>query len=883
MALKSSCEGEEEVESGRAGAGGTQEGRQSGIQSAANDTAIAAITAITAPLSTFLRMFNSMASDNATITRLHISPLTPDLLLAALGPQLLKTAGNITFHSIQTAPDRPFGYVDLPSMEADKAKKKLHGAILKGKKMKVEDARPMKRRHGDVDDSETAQAPKDQSQTRLRKKRTADRNTLPGHELPPERNVKRGWTEPKPSSKKDRKTRTTPGRPTSKFTDKEELLFRTKLPDNRADMGAKPKKNKTTTTTTTPTPTNHVVHEFERNTVEPTFLKDESRKGPDAGLHFVDGQGWLDGEGNVVEKEPANLLQRRKAKRAKASLQADKAADPAADPAFSGPPPTPQDATLGDMPQLHPLEVIFKKPQKPGSSQDVAKPSLEVQTSFSFFGGIIDDDLEDEPHEPLTPFTSQDMRFRGLRSAAPTPDTARPSRFNSYSSIAQSVDDGSQSGQDESQDPAAGEPERRSDSQTTESSLPVAQESQFVKAFWEKRGENNRGWKSRRRTVLKEKRQRENRARRPKNWEIQCDFELTPANSVSPFKNSTVTLQDEKPKPIPSTSSANGSNASPVLPRVSPFDAPDLLSTRKTTDLAITDLKLLHHYTTVVAPELSLPRRPESLVMWQVDCVQLGFKHDFLLRGLLAVAAFEMCQSHPDQKAEYEVLASHHQSLALASYRETLQDVNASNSHAVFAFSCVLIVMAFASSTKEQPSDFNSDILQWFYLLRGANMVLNMHADTIRCSFLEPLITEMDTVKTTPTYTIPDTDQISDLFRICGIPNHEREVAQTYSLAIHSLLSTFTQVSVCRNSNESPVLASFVWPITLPPQFLDLLSEKQPEALVILAYYCVVIYWGELDNTWFLRGWASYMLETIKQSVPENWRDHLKWPDEIIK
>ena len=267
--------------------------------------------------------------------------------------------------------------------------------------------------------------------------------------------------------------------------------------------------------------------------------------------------------------------------------------------------------------------------------------------------------------------------------------------------------------------------------------------------------------------------------------------------------------------------------------------------------------------------------------MWQVHAVNLGFKHDFLLRGLLAVTAYEICYQHPEKRHEYQLVASNYQSLALASYREILQQVDESNCHALFAFSCVLIVMSFASSTKQQPSDFNSDVLQWFYLLRGAHIVLNMHSEHIRNSFLKPLLDEMDTMKTTAAYTIPDADHITDLFRICG--NDEREVAQTYTLAVHSLLSTFTQASLCRTRRESPVLASFVWPITLPPRFLDLLSEKQPEALIILAHYCVVIFWGEQDDTWFLAGWASYMLATIKQSVPESWHEHLKWPDEMIK
>ena len=44
------------------------------------------------------------------------------------------------------------------------------------------------------------------------------------------------------------------------------------------------------------------------------------------------------------------------------------------------------------------------------------------------------------------------------------------------------------------------------------------QQRQFEKFFCENRGDNNRAWKARRRAVLKEKRQRENRARRPKMW-----------------------------------------------------------------------------------------------------------------------------------------------------------------------------------------------------------------------------------------------------------------------------------------------------------------------------------------------------------------------------
>src|SRR5271170_3536799 len=77
-------------------------------------------------------------------TRLHITPLNPTLLPSILPPAVLTAARNISYHSLQTFPEKEFGFVDLPSMEARKIKKKLNGSILKGTKVKIEEARSSK-------------------------------------------------------------------------------------------------------------------------------------------------------------------------------------------------------------------------------------------------------------------------------------------------------------------------------------------------------------------------------------------------------------------------------------------------------------------------------------------------------------------------------------------------------------------------------------------------------------------------------------------------------------------------------------------------------------------------------------------------------------------
>lgn len=488
--------------------------------------------------------------DNAT--RLYISPLTPNLLPAVLGSDLATVAENVSYHEIQTFPEKNYGYVELPTADADRIKKKLSGAILRGSKMKVEEARPKKRRRDAEPEENDRQSTTVKSDRKSKKERKGTPTAaIPGHKLSPERKVQRGWTEPK-KEKSSKKAGKKSQKQSSKYTDEAELLFRTQVPANKADLTAKKAKK--------PKKARHgaeeqTIHEFQNTTTQPSFLKSDPSNSR-SNLEYVDGKGWVDEAGEVVEGEPSSVRQRKEkldAKQKRDELKAaqkpatkvvehqaastssssesslssssdDESDDDSKDDAGEAAPPrqeTPPSAsaTTEEIGDVHPLESLFKKPHKP-ASQDVAKPSLEISTGFSFFGET-SDDIEDEPEVPLTPF-SRDAGARGLRSAAPTPDTAHPSRFNSYDSARflgeGTSDEDEDADEEESTADAVHEAREASPKQLRSNSKSSAGISDFEKMFWEKRGENNRAWKGRRRAVLKEKRHRENRARRPKNW-----------------------------------------------------------------------------------------------------------------------------------------------------------------------------------------------------------------------------------------------------------------------------------------------------------------------------------------------------------------------------
>ena len=157
------------------------------------------------------------------------------------------------------------------------------------------------------------------------------------------------------------------------------------------------------------------------------------------------------------------------------------------------------------------------------SATSAAEPEPSTPFSFGNLGADIDSDYEEEEEftieqAPMTPYTQQDVAWRNVRSAAPTPDTAHPSRkhmsgwpgnedeedvngFNSRSSPAENMDRKGKNG-------VAAAREEEGAPQAPQGTDPNAD---FQKWFYENRGDTNRAWKKRRKEVKKEVRQRENR------------------------------------------------------------------------------------------------------------------------------------------------------------------------------------------------------------------------------------------------------------------------------------------------------------------------------------------------------------------------------------
>lgn len=478
--------------------------------------------------------------------RLHISPFNSSLLDKIIAPSLKPLASGISFHSIQTFPERDFGYVELPTMEAQKLKKKLNGSTLKGTKVKIEDAKPEKKRKSD-DEEGTGSHKKARKLPRKQKgwpNGTGLPNDFSGHELGRGRHVKRGWSETTDNGKDPVEEEEDEGKADGERTnlDSKKLRFKTTLPPTTStnEIQKSGKSNKKDKKQKGNNNQKVVVEEFGKKRKLPqTPIKPE---GPGFGaLNYEDGKGWVNEFGDVIEAERSSK-QRTSAgsdqgpERRISAIESREVADlpPLQDSVRSDDndddnednednmavDEAAQDEPTATEPEkekeVHPLEALFKRPTT-RASETASKPRPKpINTSFSFFdaeAAAEDQEMEGESMPPQTPHTKRDLEWRSIRSAAPTPDTAAIGRKFSFPGFGGSDKDDDEADIDETVEEEINGAKRAS-MDVDEAAVTAehgTEESAFRKWFYENRGDFNRGWKKRRRDEKKIERQRENR------------------------------------------------------------------------------------------------------------------------------------------------------------------------------------------------------------------------------------------------------------------------------------------------------------------------------------------------------------------------------------
>lgn len=285
-------------------------------------------------------------------------------------------------------------------------------------------------------------------------------------------------------------------------------------------------------------------------------------------------------------------------------------------------------------------------------------------------------------------------------------------------------------------------------------------------------------------------------------------------------------------------------------------------------------LILLHHAHTV--PNITGPNRSAVDI-----AVRRAVDSPYLIDEVLAFTAFHLAHVYPGSAVYLRHLSTELQTRALASFTRLTETVpNDDKATAVprFLFSGILGRHVLADTLAYCRSDFHLFIdrfVECFNLNRGIRAVIPPARDYLPNSELQPFLNVvLDAQKK---ITSPGT-QCDPLVHLMDDSDLSEASANACRQTIEVLQWSF---DLCDGLDEGeyPQSAS-VFSVRIEVGFVDMLRKRQPEALVILAYYGVLLH--RCRSFWAFADAGAPIIRAVAEHLGSYWQNVLAWPLQVI-
>lgn len=301
----------------------------------------------------------------------------------------------------------------------------------------------------------------------------------------------------------------------------------------------------------------------------------------------------------------------------------------------------------------------------------------------------------------------------------------------------------------------------------------------------------------------------------------------------------------------------------------------------KLQDSRLLELELMHHYSAYTYATISLD--PKLIVLWKDVVPKYALKHEFLLKGILALAACHKAHSNPRTEEHLLLAVDEYQQNALSLYVKELDNITEHNCHALFCFSQAVVGIFYfrgVLSSCEAGTDpylILDRLLEAFGMLKGALLVAKHASYWLNAGDLRDMMAD-EPLSDTNSLNLPH-NQWSTALQALTTRIHDAEVVRRSERDVKSLLTTITLLLSAFSRDERAVdQLNFVvaLPMWFDDEYLVLLKSKDDVALVLLAFYAVLLH--RHKSFWFLDKIGSQVIQAVSQTVGQDWHPYLALP-----
>jgi hypothetical protein len=315
--------------------------------------------------------------------------------------------------------------------------------------------------------------------------------------------------------------------------------------------------------------------------------------------------------------------------------------------------------------------------------------------------------------------------------------------------------------------------------------------------------------------------------------------------------------------------------------------------------LNITDAELLLQFSSSTALTFADPANSSDPIskFWANNVPQIGLSYHFVLHFAFAVAGYHLAylRAGEGQRQHYRSLAERHVSVGLAEFSKALSNLDRGNCGALYVSATLVCYCNFAAGPTG-PDDLlvccaSDEKGHWMSLIHGVRLIRStMDSTSLFSGLMAPLGPKnepnLDQNKK-PTF-IRDgfsrtnwekpLNKLRKYISACNEPEID-----IYMRCCDDLLLVY-EATYGKDDGSYDISSEnqfiFAWLYRLDDGFVACLRRKRPLALLLLAYYCVLL--KTIDKLWFMVGWADHILGRVHHFIGTEFGEWLRWPIEEV-
>ncbi|KAL2446264.1 hypothetical protein ABEF95_008825 [Exophiala dermatitidis] len=319
------------------------------------------------------------------------------------------------------------------------------------------------------------------------------------------------------------------------------------------------------------------------------------------------------------------------------------------------------------------------------------------------------------------------------------------------------------------------------------------------------------------------------------------------------------------------------------------------------------DAELMVQWTDMTAMNMcsAASRADPTYAYWAFDVPRLGLEHPFILHLIYAFTGFHLdhIRKLTGQAPKYRDLSAAHFATGLSEFNKVLPTLDDSNRHAFGLAGVLVCFCAFADGPSSSAgygqacSATGSDgqVVPWLSLIHGVRTLKSNESSSPSDRPPQPQSQSQTNDDNSTREVLADISMLNVVPRIDWEEPlrqlHDYILLSSRSSSAPCLVKAFENLVLVYEAtfgrkdgtNRAPPKHRyvFVWLYTLADEFVNHLLRKEPLALLLLAYYAVLI--RTMEHRWFMQGWAEYLLMSVRGLVGEELARWLVWPENQVQ